>query len=77
MILIKIPYDNSEYISSNYSIEMVFRKCPPQVSTPNSDLPKRWKNGAVEGGSHQDKLKIDVVYIYYEKSNFTTISQKQ
>ena len=37
-------------VASCYSIVMVFRKCPPQVSTPNSDLPKDEKMGLWRGG---------------------------
>ena len=49
-MLIKIRYNSILQISSIYSIRNGLQKVPPQVSTPNFDLPKRWKMGLWRGG---------------------------
>ena len=71
MILIKIPYNISEYVSSYYSIEMVFRKCPLRfrlltLTSPKDEKMGLWRGGVTKTNSRLTSFEFDPAITNFE-----------
>ena len=71
MMLAKIPYNNSEYILSSYSIVMVFRKCPLRfrlltLTSPKDEKMGLWRGGVTKTNSRLTSFEFDPAITNFE-----------